>query len=552
MDIRSVPRRILRRPGAILLVVLCGLLPLRAWASDGDDRVEVDRETDGLRSVTWTGAVAPDGRIAVRIHYDLDETERTFDLRVPPGSRYLAVDGVAVAADSGRYATVEIDGPVTVTYELVGRVDRYRDGALVTIAGTYGDAEDATLQGDFGLFFCPRCSFDPIGYGDTAVFGALYAPGASSGEILFNGLDPVRRDTPPDDRDNPDAISFLGSDVGTDDVSMLAVIPASAVPDVARSDGDVAAALTRFQERFDSSDDRFRLAEPVEDAPDRTPAWILTALFALLLAVLVGGPWWANRQRRQPDGAVDGRAPGGEVPRLSGSNRPNDLSPAMAALVSNHAIDRKQSFVAATILDLARRRVITISGVDNRRFRIEIPAQPSGLTAFERAVVTQMRPLGVEPDPPKETEIVGPPVWHGRAPFVVRSLGRAVVKEGIRTKVIRRNRIPLLIVPIVIAMGVVALRSFDGFTLLAWTVMTLGSLIGLVTAVRAGTPLTAYGREQRAIWNDYAAWLRSDRELEHADVSDIEILGESLVYGAALGAAPKVARALSPMPNGPT
>jgi len=570
VQIRKLVARVLRRPGAILLVLLLGLLPMRAWSSGGDDPITIDRRADGLNSITWTASVAPSGRIAVRVHYDLDDTERTFDVRVPAGARYLAVDGDPTAADAGRFASIEIDGPVTITYELEGHVRRYRDGALVILAGAYGDEErnidggggdeeevedDLTLGGDYGLFTCPRCYLDPIGSYDTPVFAALYAPGAAAGEALLNGLDPVRRDTPLDDSDNPDVIAFLGSDVDTGDVSMLAVIPAAAVPDVARSDGDVASAVADFRARFTDPDDQFRVAEPFDDAVDRWPAWILTALYGLLLLVLVGGPWWAGRTqraaRRAIERAIKRQGGGAEVPRLSGSSKPNDLSPAMAALVVNPAIDRKQSFVAATILDLARRRVITISSLDKGRFRIEIPAQLSTVSDFERAVLTQLRPLGVQPSPPKATEIVAPPVWHGRAPLVVRALGRALVKEGIRNKLIRRNRFSLLIVPIAIAMGIVALREVDGLAVPAWIAMILGTLVGLTTSVKAGTPLTAAGHEQRAIWSDYATWLSGNRDLRQAEAPDIEILGEVLVYGAALGAAPKAARALSPMPDGP-
>ncbi|MEO6125055.1 MAG: hypothetical protein ABIR32_15220 [Ilumatobacteraceae bacterium] len=545
------------RSGAIILVVLLGLLPVRAWAQGTDHDITVERSAEGFKSVTWTGSIAADGRIAVRVHYDLDETPRTFDLRVPPGAMNLAVDDVPTAADVGRHATVEIDASVTITYELAGRVRRYRDGALVVLAGANGDEDpvlvadrdgsELSLSGDSGLFGCPHCFLSPTGYGDTPVFAALYAPGAAHGTVLVNGLDPVRREPPAGAEASADAITLLGSDVRTDDVSLLAVIPADAVPDIERSEGDVASALAAFRTRFSDSDDRFRVAE-LADRLDRTPAWILTALFALLVLVLVAGPRLVTRSDRTARRSPERQGSGTEVPRLSKSTRPSDLSPAMAALVVRP--DHDQSFVAATILDLVNRHIIRLSGKGHNQFTLTIPVSPNGASDFERQVLTQMRPLGVQPDPPKETQIVAPPVWHTRTPIVARALGRAVIREGIRTKLVRRNRLPLLIVPIAIAMGVVTLSQTDGMAFHAWSAIIIGTAIGFVSAARAGILLTASGREQRDIWTDFASWLSGDSELERAEVRDVWKLGEVLVYAVALGAAPRVARALSPGRNG--
>lgn len=573
---RRVPAA-LRHPAAILLIVVAGIVPWRAWSGGDVEPAEIDQTADGLSSITWTGTLAADGRLAVRVHYELVEGPRTFDIRVPPGAQYLALDGTPIAASIGRYATAEIDGPATITYELPGRTARYRDGVLVTIAGATGDFDspydtpltpvpddELVLNGDLSLFSCPRCFLDPIGYGDAPLFGGLYATGASGATLWFNGLQGAQIVEPEDaDLGDPgeagdDAIFFLGANEGAEEVSMIAVLPVDAAPDVERSDGDVGSALDGFRSRFTDDDDEFAAAAGISDSPDRTIAVVLTALFVVLVGCLAAG-WWiagADRRRRNagpsptdpdlPDGAPTST---GETPRLSGSGKPGDLEPALAGLVVDDTTSADRSPVAATILELVRRDVISIEGTDNRRFAITIPPGAKGSTPFEQAVLTQMRPNGVEPSPAKESVLTGPPLWHGRAPVATAVLRRALVRAALKAGLIRRNVLLLAAPPLVFAIGFIAVFVADldvtGLTFSGWLAMVLGPLAGLAVVHRAGATLTAKGREERAKWSQYADWLQGDRDLLHADAPDIEILGETLVYGTALGAAPRTARALS-------
>jgi hypothetical protein len=557
-------RSALRHPAAILLVVIAGLLPLRAWTATGADELVVDDAADGLDSITWTATVAPDGRLAVRIHYALTDEPRVMDIRLPPGARYLALDGRPLAADIGRYATARIDGAATVSYELVGRVHRYRDGVLVVVAGSSDDASlaadgtaDQTLDGDHAMFACPRCFIDPVGYGDVPVFGALYSTGASAATLWFSGLDGARVDNPPDAVGDEraagapaDAVSFLGIDRGADDVSMVAVLPPDAAPDVARSDGDVATALQQFRARMPAADDRFVRATPADVDPDRTSAVVLTIMFGCLLGALVVGRRQAagDRRRRRAARSVAARSTV-ETPRPSGSGVPGDLAPGLVGLVVDDT-GSDRSAVAATILELARRGVISIAGTDNRRFAITIPPGAAGANPFEQAVLTQMRPNGTEPSPPRESIVTGPPVWHQRAPVARAALVRALLREGRRAKLIRPNRALFATAALVLAMGCHAVFIADiddaGLTLLGWLAIVIGPFAALAVVRRGGIVLTARGRQERDRWTPYAVWLQSDPDLHDANAPDVAILGETLVYGAALGAAPATARALSP------
>lgn len=541
-------------PAAIVLAVILGLLVLRGWVMRDHGAITIGSPAAGLDHITWTGTVAADGRLSVRIDYAFsDEESRDFDIRVPDGARYLALDGRPIAADTGKYASARVQGNAVISYELPGRVTRYRGGALVQLAGEYVSGDGVRLNGDDAMFACPRCYLDPIGFGDTVLYGALYAPGAGRGELMFAGLDPVRgqpsggHGTGNAVTDPNDVLLFVGNDRSTEDVSMLATLPSSAVPDLPQRDGDVAEALAEIRARYPSKDDTFRAAKPPPGSPGSGPALVLTLLYGGLALVILVRWMWIGGTERAAERATGRLGVSTEVPRPSGrSVTPGELEPALAGLVVGDNGPGRRSVVAATILELARRNVISITGSDSRRVVVTVPAGATGATNFERAVITQMRPLGIDPDPPKETVLTGPPLWQQRAPAVTRALQKVLIREGKRQSLIRVNRALVLAGPVSIAMGIVAIVWIDGVTIHAWIAIVCGPLLALVATRRSGVSLTATGKQQRAEWTAYAEWLRSDPELADADPTSIDRLGEPLAYAAALGAAPTVADVLSP------
>ncbi|HEY4610063.1 MAG TPA: hypothetical protein VIH06_12680, partial [Ilumatobacteraceae bacterium] len=185
--LRSVP--------VIVLLVLLAVLVLQAWLDLGAHEVTIDSPASGLDGVSWVGTVADDGRLSVTVTYDFsDEASHRLDIRVPDGARFLALNGTPIEADIGKYAAGEASGgKAVVSYELPGAVTRYRDGALLRLAQlTNGTTSDPSIDGDQGLFPCPRCYVDGIGYGDTPVDGALFVPGADQVALYFLQLDSVR------------------------------------------------------------------------------------------------------------------------------------------------------------------------------------------------------------------------------------------------------------------------------------------------------------------------------------------------------------------------
>ena len=208
MTVRSVSRRLLVSVPSILLLVVLAILVLIAWSRTGDEPVELTNPAEGIASITWLGTVGDDGRLAVEITYELDDTNRSVDIRLPRGARYLAVNGTPLGADIGRYASTVATGPVTVSYELPGRVTRYRDGAILQLAS----ARDGYIDGDEALFPCPRCYIEGISYGNVEVHGELFVPGADAVRLWFLKLDSIRGEA------GDDSIRFAGINEGVDDV----------------------------------------------------------------------------------------------------------------------------------------------------------------------------------------------------------------------------------------------------------------------------------------------------------------------------------------------
>ena len=523
----------IRRLPALILLVVLALLPLQAWLRLGGDEVLARSSTDGLRDVRWVGAVREDGVVSVRITYDFgDDEARTLDVRAPEGARFLAVDGTPIAADIGRYATVEVRGEATVTYELPGRVTRYGDGVLVRFAGLYdGDYPD----GDQALFPCPRCYVEPVGYGDVPVDGALHHGGGDGGdgaELWFNGLRSVRS------AEDPGVVRFVGVGDGSD-VSMMAVLPADAAPAAPAGDGSAAGAADAVREDFGDADESFR-GPSGGDGGGIVTALALTAMF---LAVCTWIGWRLRRaaaERAEVDvlDATDDRR--GLDAVLS---RPSDLEPALAALTVGGAGPGDRSAVAGTLLELARRGVISIDGVDSRRFTLTVPAGATGATKIEETVLAQLRPQGQRS---ATATLTGPPLWGPQADRAARAIGRVVMAEGLRRRLTRFTLSALVLVPASIAMGIVAVIGSNGLSWLGWFAVFGGPVLALLAGLLSGLSLTARGRAERREWMRYAAWLRENSELEGVGAPGVATWGEVLPHAAALGAAPVAARSLSP------
>ena len=202
-----------------------------------------------------------------------------------------------------------------------------------------------------------------------------------------------------------------------------------------------------------------------------------------------------------------------------------------------------RSVVAGTLLELARRGVITIDGIDSERFVLEIPPGARGRTTFEEAVLATLRPQG---QLGASATLSGPPLWGPDGAVVARRLARVLTREGMKAGLIRRTLSILILVPVSVAMGVVAVVGSDGLSGLGLFAAVVGPILAVVAALLTGMSLTGRGHRERVQWERYADWLRSNSQLRRVGAPGVATWGDVLPHAAALGAAPIAAKALSP------
>jgi hypothetical protein len=527
--VRAMSTNPIRRIPAVVLFVVLAMLPLQAWRGIGGDEVVVRDGADGLRGVTWVAAISPAGRASIRVTYDFgDDTVRTLDVRVPDGARFLAVDGTPVAADIGKYAEAQVSRTATVTYELAGAVTRHGDGAVLRLLRTDG----GSLDGDAAMFPCPRCYIEPVGGGDVPVAGAIHIEGAGEGDdvaLWMTGLDEVRSTT------GAGIVRFVGVGDG-DAVAMLAVLPADAVPDAPLADGSVADVVERARAAVSATGERLR------SASNGGTGGVITAvtLTVLLAALVVWTAWRLRRARRGRDVRADQPVTVG-VDAVD--TRPSGLEPALAGFTVGDARSGDRSAVAGTLLELARRDVISIDGIDSTRFTLTVPPGARGATVFEEAVLAKLRPQG---QLNASATLTGPPLWGPEGRSVARSLARVLLVQAFRQRLAKLTLSAVVLVPASIAMGVVAVIGSRGMSALGWFAVLGGPVLAMIAALTSGVTLTPTGREERRRWLAYADWLRANTQLRNVGVPGVAIWGEVLPHAAALGAAPLAAESLSP------
>ncbi len=518
----------IRRLPAIVLLVVLAVLPLQAWWRVARPEVVVGSGTAGLHDLVWVASVTPDGRLVVRLTYDFgDEAERTLDIRVPPGARLLTADGAPVAASIGRYGTVTGRGSITVGYELPAAVRRFADGALLELAAV----TDGRVDDDRGLFPCPRCYLEPVGYGDVPVHGVLFVPDAAAVRLATTHLSQLQADA------TTEAVRFVGVDDGGQAVGLLAALPAGAVPDAPLVDGSIDAAFAAARSKLRAAGVSTETPSQQAGTTEIVTAVLLTVLFAALVAWIVARLVTAARERQQEASAdAEPHPADGPVP-------PGDLEPALAGLVVGASGPGERSLVAGTLLALAHRGVITIEGVDSQRFVLTVPAGARGKTPFEEAVLAELRPQG---QLTATATFTGPPLWGPAGAKVSRRLRRVATFTALRQRLVRVTLSAIVLLPVSLAMGVIALIGSGGLSPLGWFAAVGGPLLAVATVVLTGVSLTGRGRRERRRWLAYGDWLRANSQLADVGAPGVAVWGEVLPYAAALGAAPTAAKALSP------
>ena len=521
----SPVRGIHRLPAIVLLLVLA-VLPLQAWIRASRPDVRFFQPVDGLAGITLAATVAPDGRLSVRIDYEFDD-DVVRDVRVwtPSGSRFVHLDGEPTGATLGRDVETQAHRSLTVTYERIGAVTRYPDGVIVDFAGIENS--------DQAMFPCARCYMGIEGWGHTSIVGALFADDLTDARVALSGTEQVRRE----DRD--DAVRFVGVVTGADSVGMVAWLPLDAAPDAPTvssvPDAPVGETAAQVWEAIRAASD-----EPMREAGGGTPigrVFAATILTAMWLALVVWIAWRLLAAKR----ALAADAPDEPIVRDAAFSPPSRLEPALVATVVGDTGPGERSAVAATLLSLHHRNVISIAGIDSERFTLTIPPGARGSTPFDEAVLAELRPQGRVDS---TATLTGPPLWGPSGAAAGRRLARLAFKEAKQQRLLRVTLTAWVLIPASIAMGVVALIASGGSSWLAWLVTFAGPVVAWLAMVLTGTSLTAKGRAEREMWLDYADWLRTNSQLHTVGAPGVATWGEPLIYATVLGAAPKAAAAL--------
>jgi hypothetical protein len=214
------------------------------------------------------------------------------------------------------------------------------------------------------------------------------------------------------------------------------------------------------------------------------------------------------------------------------SEAPSALAPAVVALLHADAHDIGADAIAATILDLAQRKAVTIEGISGERYALNVTGS-SGRQG-EGALLAALGAAG---------EIVGPPLPVNQEGVWWRALRRDVVAMAREGGLLRRRYPSGLFLTAVVALAITTIplyaRSPEALVggVVAATILAAIPFIG-------GFVLTGAGYRERARWEAYR------RHLNVADLGDVPAPGvivweSALVYAAALGVADAAVKDLS-------
>jgi len=219
---------------------------------------------------------------------------------------------------------------------------------------------------------------------------------------------------------------------------------------------------------------------------------------------------------------------------------PDDLPPALVALVDadGRRVDREG--VAGTLLDLAHRRIVGLDGYADQQLVLRLPDADADLSPAEANVVDALR----TEHPGRE--ITGPPVWGEGKPTWWRRYRHAVLHDARSRGLIRRRFRVLYVGPF--AAGIICATWPFWATDHIWLVPLLAVGLGLVLFVPmgGGFQTTEAGFAAACRWRAFARYAEDHGNLRDVGAPGVVVWGPYLTYGAVLGVAPKAAADLSP------
>lgn len=223
------------------------------------------------------------------------------------------------------------------------------------------------------------------------------------------------------------------------------------------------------------------------------------------------------------------------------SEPPGVEDPAIVTLLAGDGRRLARRSIAATILDLADRGVITLDGTSSQRFVLRVPDDAKGAHHGETLVLEALRSRA------EERKVVGPPIWEDDRS--TRELWRRYKRDAFtrarKTDVIVRltDRSGLLgggvLAWILASLG----AAVVGFEVLVWFALAIAAI---VVSSFTRPYLTDEGWLAMRYWQAYGRYVREQGNLRDVGAPGVHIWGHYLVNGVALGEAPAAARALAP------
>src|SRR6266508_2580000 len=493
--------------GGVALVVLGGC------SADAPPRLSRHGQTE---TVTVTGDLGADGILTIRADVRFASANGgVFGLRAPvlANADDVRVNGAPRPDTAAGYtAQLRAATPTAdITYRVTGAVERYRDVAIVTVP-VWAEPGDARRR-------------DPL----VPVTGDLRLPAAPVGEAHWHHAAPAAAGV------DGTTVHLDGRVAMWQDSDLVVALPADAFPSAPVLPGGPR--LEYFEGRQAALDDADRAFADTLDNDERV-ADLLAAGYWGAVGVEIAVPVLVVLWRLARTGAMRIRAAGGVPDQLA--DPPGDESPTVVALLAHEGHDIGSEAVAATILDLADRKVIDLEGITSERFVLRLGPPARGTTPAEGAVLGLLRTAAGTGG-----ELTGPPLVAQREGQWWRDFRRDTLHQATAAGLLRRRYPSALFITAVILLTLT--------TLPLWARSAEAAVGGLVVAgifvmlpFIGGYVLSPKGLRARARWGAFARHARDNSEIADAGPPAIAVWGPHLSYGVALGVAGHAAEALSP------
>jgi hypothetical protein len=395
-------------------------------------------------------------------------------------------------------ATVDLDPQGTrafVSWTVQGASERYADGVIVTLPlwtppnGVNTDDKRVHVAGAVQLPIAP--------------VGKVHLHGASPANVTVTGT----------------AFSFEGEISTTTASTVTFLLPSDALPVAPLLPG--ASRVASYEDRQTSADaSDARIASDLSS--DRRREDLEADLYWGAVGLEIAIPFLITLIALLRAASVRRRATRDVPEELA--DAPSDLPPAVVSLLHAEADDIGDDAIAATILDLARRRALSIEGISGERYALAVSG--SSTRPGEAALLAALS--GASP-------ITGPPLPIGKGGDWWRALRRDVVAIARETGLLRRRYPSGLFLSAVVALAITTIPLYARSPEALVAGLVVAAILAAVPFI-GGFVLTAAGHRERARWEAYR------RHLLAADLGDVPAAGvivweSALVYAAALGVA---------------